>query len=266
MPTSSRWNAPVRDYASKTLISVRPETALADVHALLLQHDISAVPVVDAHGELNGILSTTDLVREARLEVAAAGELARITPPPRTARDLMRRDVITVDEDAPLAAAAAEMTKHRIHRVVVTRGGVAVSVLGTRDAMRAILEKRIDLPLARVMSTPVETIDEVDSLRMAIQRLAEVNVHGLVVVDGTWPIGVFTHAEAMKAHGLPPGSLDAPVERVMSYETICLDVDTPLYRVAGHLLQMRVRRILAVHGRELRGIVSGLDLVRVMTM
>lgn len=52
----------------------------------------------------------------------------------------------------------------------------------------------------------------------------------------------------------------------MSYETICLDTSTPLYRVAGHAVQMRVRRILAVHGRELRGIVSGLDLVRIMTM
>ena len=40
--------------------------------------------------------------------------------------------------------------------------------------------------------------------------------------------------------------LETPVERVMSYETICLDVRTPLYRVAGHAMQMRVRRILAV--------------------
>ena len=31
-------------------------------------------------------------------------------------------------------------------------------------------------------------------------------------------------------------------------------------------VQMRVRRILAVHDRELRGIVSGFDLVRVMTL
>ncbi len=260
------WSTPVREYASNTLVSVRPDMPLADVHELLLARDISAVPVVDEKGELCGILSTTDLLREARLEIAAPGGAVRITPPPRRARDLMKRNVVTVDQDAPLGDAAGEMTKHRIHRVVVTRGGKAIGVLSTRDAMRAVLHQRIETPLERVMTVPVETIDEGDTIRAAVERLDDANVRGLVVVDGTWPVGVFTHTEAIQARALPPAFLDSPVERVMSYETICLDVKTPLYRVAGHAVQMRVRRILAVHDRELRGIVSGFDLVRVMTL
>lgn len=256
----------VRDYASKTLISVRPETSLVAVHDVLLEFDISAVPVIDECGELKGIVSTTDLIREANIEVSAPGALARITPPARSARDLMRREVITVDECAPLGDAAAAMMQHRIHRVVVTRDGAPVSVLSTRDVMRAMLFHRVDLPLSRIMTTPVETIVAGDTIRMAIQRLAEVNIRGLVVVDGTWPIGVFTHTEAMHAHALPSMFLETPVERVMSYETICLDVDTPLYRVAGHATHMKVRRVLAVHDREVRGIVSGFDLVRAVAM
>jgi CBS domain-containing protein len=260
------WATPVREYASDTLVSVRPDTPLAEVHALLRARDLSAVVVVDEKGDLNGILSTTDLLREARIEIAAPGDVVRITPAPRLARDLMKRDVITVDQDAPLGDAAGEMMKHRIHRVVVTRGGKPVGVLSTRDAMRAVLRERIESPLERVMTVPVETIDEGDTIRSAIERLDDANVRGLVVVDGTWPVGVFTHTEAIQARALPPSLLDSPVERVMSYETICLDVKTPLYRVAGHAIQMRVRRILAVHDRELRGIVSGFDLVRVMTL
>jgi CBS domain-containing protein len=129
-----------------------------------------------------------------------------------------------------------------------------------------MLAHRIEIPLARIMSSPVETIDEGEPIRLAIQRLADANVHGLVVVDGTWPIGVFTHTEALHAHALPPLFMATPVEGVMSYETICLDVDTPLYRAAGYVVQMRVRRILVVHDRELRGIVSGFDLVRATVM
>lgn len=260
------WTTPVREYASKTLISVRPETPLTDVYDLLLERDISAVAVVEECGDLKGILSTTDILREARLDVSAPGGLARITPPPRTARDMMRRDVITVDEDSPLGDAAVEMVKYRIHRLVVTRKGAPVGVLSTRDAMRAVLFHRIETPLDRVMTTPVDTIDQGDTIRTAIRHLADANVRGLVVVDGKWPIGVFTHTEAIHTRALPPMFLDSPVERVMSYETICLDVKTPLYRVAAHAIQMRVRRILAVHHREVRGIVSGFDLVRVMTM
>ena len=259
------WATPVREYASATLVSVPPTMPLADVHAVLLKHDISGVPVIDAHGKLQGIVTTTDLLREARIEITAPGERPRITPPPRAAGDLMRRDV-TVDEQAPLSEAAGAMVKHRIHRVVVTRAGVAVGVLSTRDAMRAVFQARLASPLERVMTAEVQTIDEGDPIRLAIERLDDANVRGLVVVDGTWPVGVFTHTEAIQARALPAMFLDSPVERVMSYETICLDTRTPIYRAAGHAIQMRVRRILAVHDRELRGVVSGFDLVRAMTL
>ena len=77
---STFWNRPVHEYASKTLISVRPETPLVEVLDLLLERDITALPVVDDSGELKGILSTTDLLREARIDVSAPGELARIMP------------------------------------------------------------------------------------------------------------------------------------------------------------------------------------------
>jgi CBS domain-containing protein len=46
----------------------------------------------------------------------------------------------------------------------------------------------------------------------------------------------------------------------MSYETICLDAGTPVYRAAAHALSLGVRRILVVHDRELVGILSCLDL------
>src|SRR4051794_539961 len=183
----------VREYASDVVISVRPETPLVDVHELLLENDISAVPVLDRGGRLVGILSTTDLLREAQIEVSAPGEVMRIVPAPRTAADLMRREVITVDRDAPLRDAARAMLKHRIHRVVVTSSGAPAGVLTTRDAMRAVIRERITSPLESVMTSPVETIDQGDTIRMAIQRLADECVHGLVVVDGSWPIGVFTH-------------------------------------------------------------------------
>jgi CBS domain-containing protein len=172
--------------------------------------------------------------------------------------------VVTVDESADLREAARRMIRHRIHRVVVLRRGRAAGVLSTRDAMRAVLFHHVETPLEEVMSRPVETVEIGLPIGAAIERLTEANVRGLVVVDGEWPVGVFTHAEAIKARTLPQEMLSAPVEQVMSYETICLDAKTPLYRVAGHAIQMRVRRVLAVRARRLEGIVTGYDLVGVM--
>lgn len=263
--TTTSWNLPLREYRSKTLISVAPDAPLADVQRLLEERDISAVPVVSESGELLGILSTTDLLRVARIEIQRPGEQARVTPPPRFARDIMQKDVVTVDEDGTLRDAAKAMAERHIHRLIVTAHGKPVGVVSTRDAMRAVLLYRIETPLERVISTPVETVDIGDSIDTAIARLADANVRGLVVVDQDWPVGVFTHTEAIHARALPPDLRGTPVERVMSYETICLNVKTPLYRVAGHAIQMKVRRILAVKDRHLVGIVTGFDLVRTMT-
>jgi CBS domain-containing protein len=259
------WSTPVREYMSRALIAVPPHTPLSEVQRLFDERDISAVPIVDEAGALRGIVSSTDLLRVARIELTSPGAAPLLTAPALRAADIMRTDVVAIDEAAPLRDAAAKMVERRIHRLVVLRKGLPVGVISTRDAMRAVLFHHIEVPLERVMTTPVETIDLGEPIDAAIARLADVNVRGLVVVDGEWPVGVFTHTEAIKARALPPELLRTPVEQVMSYQTICLNVATPLYRVAGHAIQTRVRRILAVEQRRLCGIVTGFDLVRFMT-
>jgi CBS domain-containing protein len=94
------------EFASFSLVSALPETALSDVYDLMLERNVSALPVIDREGTLRGIVSTTDLLHEARIDVASPGARARIKAPPRTAADLMHGGVITVDEGAPLLDAA----------------------------------------------------------------------------------------------------------------------------------------------------------------
>ena len=156
------------------------------------------------------------------------------------------------------------MLRHRVHRLIVLRNGLPARVISTRDAMCAIAIARIKTPLGMVMTTEVETIDLNEPLDVAVERLDDANIRGLVVVDGRWPIGVFTHTEAIRSRALPPAMRKIPVERVMSYETVCLDVSTPIDRVANYARQMRVRRILAVQHNALKGVATGFDLLRVM--
>jgi predicted transcriptional regulator len=137
-------------------------------------------------------------------------------------------------------------------------------VISTRDAMRAIALARVKTPLAEVMTTELETIEMDFAVDAATERLDDANVRGLIVVDGAWPIGVFTHTEAIRARALPASMRKIPVERVMSYEIICLDVRTPIDRVSNYARQVRVRRILAVENNRLKGIATGFDLLRIM--
>ncbi len=260
------FSIPVREYMSKSLVSVPPSATHDLALQTLKERDISCVAVTGAGGELCGIVSMTDLLRHARLEMGAPGEPMVVTAPAREVRDLMRTEVITIEEAAPVRDAAALMVQHHIHRVVVMRGGKPAGVLSTRDMMRAVLFHHIELPLSEVMTTPVESIGVGDPIEQAIARLGDGNFRGLVVTDGDFPVGVFTQTEAIGARTLPRELRSTAVEQVMSYEIITLDVHTPLYRVAGQAIATRARRIIAVELGKLRGILTGFDLARVATM
>lgn len=249
---------PVREYMSRSLISVCPDMPLDEVARVLEERDISCVAVTDDQGLPAGIVSTTDLLRDA-LDRAPGGA-------PRLASDVMCKSIIGVDWMQTVREAAEAMVIHRIHRVLVYRDAQAVAVLSTRDVMRAVMFHHVELPLSAVMTSPVATVDVGERIDAAIARLGEKTVRGLVVVDGDFPVGLFTEHEALKARSLPEGVLGHPVEQVMSYQMLALDAGTPLYRVAGHAIATRARRIIAVDGRVLKGIATGFDLARVATM
>ena len=258
-----QFSTPVREYMSKSLVAVRPTTPLHEVLETLRARDVSSVAVTEEDGVLRGIVSMTDLLRVADIRHDSTRELPLITPPGRLASDIMKTDVVTVDEAESVAVAAARMIDRRIHRLIVTRRGHAVAVFSTRDMMRVVLFHHIETPLSEIMTTPVETVEVGAPIDEAINRLTETNVRGLVVVDGDVPVGVFTQTEALTSRVLPEAVRRMPVEEVMSYEAVSLDAKTPLYRVAGQAVASRARRVMAVENGKLVGIVTGFDLARI---
>jgi CBS domain-containing membrane protein len=82
---------------------------------------IRHLPVVDADGNLAGIVSQRDLFHSGLLRALGYGSHAK-----QSAMDLlvlkeaMKTDVMTVTPDAPLAEAAKLMIQHKIGCLVVT--------------------------------------------------------------------------------------------------------------------------------------------------
>ncbi|HET9959781.1 MAG TPA: CBS domain-containing protein [Polyangiaceae bacterium] len=244
------FDAPVQDFMRRELIAVGPNATLGTISALLERHDISAVPVLEDQ-KLRGIVSIADILR-----VESDRTLSL------TAADVMRTPVVTVAPESPLREAARRMSEHRIHRVIVCEGQRPVGVLSTRDAMLALEAPPVMAPVREVATASVLTVDLSDSIDSALALLEASNTRGLVVLDEDWPVGVFTQTEALRARALPERQRADPVEHVMSYETICMNAATPLYRVARQARAVRVRRILVVDHRQLCGIATGFDLVR----
>jgi CBS domain-containing protein len=255
------FEGPVAGYASYGIECVDVATPLQEVARILELRGFSGLGVREGAGPVIGIVSTTDVLAAVELETRDDRRRFAIRPAARTAGEVMRTPV-RVDEGATLREAARRMSAHRIQRVFVARDDETVGVLSARDLLRAVANARVMAPVSTVMTPSIEMIDLGASVRDAIGRLVESNVHGLVVCDGTAPIGLFTHTEALCARALPQALLDNPVERVMSYEYVVVDAATPLHRVAAQSVAMQLRRVLVTDGHTLCGIATALDLAR----
>ena len=114
--------------------SIRHDTPFADALAFLIDHNITAAPVVGEFGEPVGVLSVTDLLIHVRACVSA--DCNRPVDAAITDR-LMTPTVFTVNVDAPAAAVVADLVRTKVHHLFVTDdAGKIVGVISTCDVLR----------------------------------------------------------------------------------------------------------------------------------
>lgn len=94
------------------VFSCQGDATLEEAARRMVAEDVSALVVLDDEGYLTGILTHTDLVR-------AAATLPSWRAEPVSA--FMSRHVVTATAEEGLAAVAAQLLEHCIHRVVVVR-------------------------------------------------------------------------------------------------------------------------------------------------
>ena len=156
----------VADVMTRDVATVRPETALKDVAALMVQRGISGVPVVDARGTVLGVVSEADfLIKERGAEGVHHRLLARVFGESRqaqaelskieatTAGEAMTSPAVTVGADDLLKHAAALMASRKINRLPVVDGGVLVGIVTRADVVRAFV--RPDAELERLVRDEV---------------------------------------------------------------------------------------------------------------
>ena len=110
----------------KDPITVAEDMTVRDVLKLTQQHRISGLPVVNASGRVNGIVTNRDLRFETQLD--------------QPVRNIMtpREKLVTVREGAPREEALALMHKHRLERVLVVNGNFELRGLITvKDILKS---------------------------------------------------------------------------------------------------------------------------------
>ena len=132
--------------------------------------------------------------RLARMEVAGDG--------PRTVRDLMTPDPVTIRDRIPLVAADRLMRESGVSGLpVVNEQGVVVGVVSRTDLMAIAADPGREpwqaISVASVMSSPALTVSASTPLAEAATLMEERRIHRLVVVDPDrgQPIGVLSTSD-----------------------------------------------------------------------
>ncbi len=122
-----------RDYMSRSLTVLSPEQDVVRAMQILVDAGISGAPVVDAHGNLKGLLTQRDCL-SAAFRASYHGETAG-----RVA-DYMTRDVETVPADTPLVELIERFYRSKRRRFPVLEANQLVGQISRRDVLRAFLE------------------------------------------------------------------------------------------------------------------------------
>jgi CBS domain-containing protein len=139
------------DVMVRDVVTVHPDTDVAEAIKLLAEHDVSALPVVGADGRLAGMLSEADLIHRVEIgtqtrrpwwleSLTGAGTLAAefAKSHGKKVGEVMTAGVVAVGEQTPLAEIAALFERKRIKRVPVVRDGKLVGIVSRSNLIQAL--------------------------------------------------------------------------------------------------------------------------------
>jgi CBS domain-containing protein len=117
-------------------------------------------------------------------------------------RDVMKTDVVAVDEETSVQDAAKLMGERHLGSVVVTKNGKPLSIFTERDLLSKVIVEGCDLGTAKVgdhASKPLITIAPDFDLREAARIMADMKVKRLLVMENEELVGIFTAADLAMA-------------------------------------------------------------------
>jgi CBS domain-containing protein len=144
---------------TRPVYTILPDASIGEAANLMLQRHISGLPVVDASGNLVGIVSEGDFIR--RSEIGTQRTRSRflnfILGPGQAATDfvhergrkvdeIMTPEPLTITEDTPVEEIVARMEKNKFKRLPVMRGERVVGIVSRANLLQAVASLARQVP------------------------------------------------------------------------------------------------------------------------
>lgn len=201
------------DIMTRRATTISADAPIGTAIRIMLQNRISGLPVIDAAGDLVGIVTEGDLLRRDEVGterhrprwlefLTARGRLAEeyARAHGRKIEEVMTREVATVQEDASIEDVVGLMEKRRVKRIPVMRGRQIAGIVSRADILRTLAKK---VSLAAVSGTANDqTIREAILAELQSQPWAGRNMVDVFVADGVVQLrgAIFDERERKALH------------------------------------------------------------------
>lgn len=117
-------------------------------------------------------------------------------------RDIMTKEIVTIDADKTALDAAKLMTEKGISSVfIVNKDGNPVGIISERDFIKKICAKELiisQIKVGDIMSKILTTAGPETPIEVAVQRMVNHKIRRLPILEGTKVVGIITVTDLAK--------------------------------------------------------------------
>ena len=189
----------------------------------------------------------------------------------QTIHDLMHKGLITCTPGTSLGQVAAILDQEQIHALLVAeQEDQPLGIISDFDLLAgewlSVDEESLNtmrkLTARDLMTFPIETVDMNVSVSEAAGRMAEKNIHRMLVTDKSKPVGIISISDFVAGIAEQEAIKRETVGDVMSDTFLVCRENTPVLSAARTMTQAGWRSIIVVNARgELQGVITGHDLL-----
>ena len=144
----------VKEIMTQEMLSLKPEDNAQDALNLLFKKEISGLPVIDAEGRLVGMFTEKEILKQILPSyIERVGRFVYEEDPKYIKKklqdltsaavsQLMRKEVVTVDEDTNLMEVARIMLTQKIRRIpVLAKDAKVIGIVSRGDVVKALADR-----------------------------------------------------------------------------------------------------------------------------
>jgi len=177
----------------KQPISIPPNTSILDARDILIRHQIGRL-IIEFNKKPVGIITEKDIARS--ISVFSGKPIAQII-----VRDIMSKNLITVQPDDSIYDCAKLMKEHGISSVIVNNSqGKLVGIVTKTDLVSTFLMiSTASLPISKIMTKNVITVSHDDSIFEVESVLLNNKIRRVIVTKNCTPVGIITYRDFIPA-------------------------------------------------------------------